>query len=279
MTATPHEGAPRPLRLPGSVAEVDASPEGPHIGAFFDLDGTLVAGFTVAAVTKDRLRRREVGATEFLRMMQLALEYRLGRHQFEGVIEGAVRSAKGRLAEDVEEMGERVFRQSIADLIYPEMRELVRAHQRRGHTVVLSSSALTMQAEPVARYLGIEHVVCNRFVVDELGILTGEIERPVIWGTTKATSVQRFAAEHQVNLRHQLLLRRRRRGPGPDAPGRQSAAGQSGARAGEGGRPPRLARPAVQQPGRRQPAGAGPHPGRDRIAGPAGRGRAGHRRC
>ena len=58
-----------------------------------------------------------------------------------------------------------------------------------------------MQAAPVARYLGIEHVVCNRFVVDEAGILTGEIERPVIWGTTKATSVQRFAAEHQVNLR------------------------------------------------------------------------------
>jgi putative phosphoserine phosphatase / 1-acylglycerol-3-phosphate O-acyltransferase len=201
MTATPHEGAPRPLRLPGSVAEVDASPEGPHIGAFFDLDGTLVAGFTVAAVTKDRLRRGEVGASEFLRMMQLALEYRLGRHQFESVIEGAVRSAKGRLAEDVEEMGERVFRQSIKDLIYPEMRDLVRAHQRRGHTVVLSSSALTMQAEPVARYLGIEHVVCNRFAVDELGMLTGEIERPVIWGTTKATSVQRFAAEHQVNLR------------------------------------------------------------------------------
>ena len=191
----------RQLRLPGSVAEVDASPEGPKIGAFFDLDGTLVAGFTVAAVTRDRLRRREVGATEFLHMMQLAVEYRLGRHQFENVIEGAVRSTKGRLAEDVEEMGERIFRQSVADLIYPEMRELVRAHQRRGHTVVLSSSALSMQAEPVARYLGIDHVVCNRLVVDELGILTGELQRPVIWGTSKATSVQRFAAEHQVDLR------------------------------------------------------------------------------
>jgi putative phosphoserine phosphatase/1-acylglycerol-3-phosphate O-acyltransferase len=193
-------GAAQPPRLPGSVAEVEASPEGPQVGAFFDLDGTLVAGFTVAAVTRDRLRRGEVGAAEFVRMMQLALEYRLGRQQFENIIEGAVHSAKGRLAEDVEEMGERVFEQSIADLIYPEMRELVRAHQRRGHTVVLSSSALTMQAAPVARHLGIDHVVCNRFVTDELGILTGEIERPVVWGPTKATSVQRFAAEHHVDL-------------------------------------------------------------------------------
>jgi len=81
------------------------------------------------------------------------------------------------------------------------MRELVRAHQRRGHTVVLSSSALTMQADPVARYLGIGHVVCNRFVVDDHGVLTGDIVRPVIWGPTKATSVQRFAADHGIDLR------------------------------------------------------------------------------
>jgi putative phosphoserine phosphatase/1-acylglycerol-3-phosphate O-acyltransferase len=189
------------LRLPGSVAEVEASPQGPRVGAFFDLDGTLVAGFTVAALTRDRLRRREVGAAELLSMMQLAVEYRLGRQQFENIIEGAVRAARGRLAEDVEEMGERVFRQAVADQIYPEMRELVRAHQQRGHTVVLSSSALTMQVLPVARYLGIEHVVCNRFVVDEAGMLTGDLERPVVWGRTKATGVQRFAAQRGIDLR------------------------------------------------------------------------------
>src|SRR5580692_7025074 len=189
------------LRLPGSVAEVDASPPGPGIGAFFDLDGTLVAGFTAAAHTRDRLRRREVGAGELLQIMQLAVEFGLGRREFENLIEAGARTAKGRLAEDVDEMGERVFKQSVADLIYPEMRELVRAHQRRGHTVVLSSSALTMQVAPVARYLGIEHVVCNRFVVDEQGILTGEIEHPVVWGPTKATSVQKFAAEHDIDLR------------------------------------------------------------------------------
>src|ERR1700747_2528168 len=108
-----------PLRLPGSVAEVDASPEGPAVGAFFDLDGTLVAGYTVAAVTRDRLRHREVGAGEFLHMMQLAVEYRLGRHQFENVIAGAVRTSKGRLAEDVDELGGRVFQQAGVGRVYP----------------------------------------------------------------------------------------------------------------------------------------------------------------
>jgi putative phosphoserine phosphatase/1-acylglycerol-3-phosphate O-acyltransferase len=188
------------LRLPGSVAEVDASPAGAEIGAFFDLDRTLVAGFTVAAVARERLRRREVGAAEVLHLMQLGLEYRLGRSEFEPLIESAARSARGRLAEDVAEMGERIFRQSVEGQIYPEMRELVRAHQRRGHTVVLSSSATSLQAEPVARYLGIDHVLCNRFAVDEAGVLTGELERPVVWGGTKATTVQQFAAGHGIDL-------------------------------------------------------------------------------
>jgi putative phosphoserine phosphatase/1-acylglycerol-3-phosphate O-acyltransferase len=194
-------GPVRQLRLPGSVAEVDASPEGPQVGAFFDLDGTLVAGFTAAAHTLDRLRRRQVGPGDFLRMTQLAVEYKLGRGEMEALIAGGAGTARGRLAEDVEEMGERIFQQSVADQIYPEMRDLVRAHQRRGHTVVLSSSALTMQAEPVAHFLGIDHVVCNRFVVDEHGVLTGAIAQPVIWGPTKATSAQKFAAEHDIDLR------------------------------------------------------------------------------
>ena len=33
------------------------------------------------------------------------------------------------------------------------------------------------------------------------GVLTGEVKRPVIWGASKATSVQKFAAEHGVNMR------------------------------------------------------------------------------
>src|SRR6266545_250149 len=97
MAAPPGGPAGRLLRLPGSVAEVEASPEGPGTGAFFDLDGTLVAGFTVMAVTAERVRRREFGAADFWRMMQLALEYRLGRREFEGLIEGAARTAGGRL--------------------------------------------------------------------------------------------------------------------------------------------------------------------------------------
>jgi putative phosphoserine phosphatase/1-acylglycerol-3-phosphate O-acyltransferase len=67
--------------------------------------------------------------------------------------------------------------------------------------VVLSSSALANQVAPVARYLGIEYIVCNKLVADECGVLTGEIEPPVVWGPTKASGVRQFAVDHQVDLR------------------------------------------------------------------------------
>ena len=41
----------------GRSDQIAASPAGPEVGAFFDLDGTLVAGFTATAHAGDRIRR------------------------------------------------------------------------------------------------------------------------------------------------------------------------------------------------------------------------------
>jgi putative phosphoserine phosphatase/1-acylglycerol-3-phosphate O-acyltransferase len=43
-------------------------------------------------------------------------------------------------------------------------------------------------------------VLSNKFEVDEHGLLTGEVQRPIIWGPGKARAVQEFAAEHGVDL-------------------------------------------------------------------------------
>ncbi|GFG51082.1 HAD-IB family hydrolase [Mycolicibacterium agri] len=191
---------PRTMRLPGSVAEIQASPAGPSIGAFFDLDGTLVAGFTGVIMTRDRLRRGQLGVGEFIGMVQAGLNHQLGRSEFEDLIGKGARMLRGSSLSDIDELAERLFVQKIMGRIYPEMRELVRAHMERGHTVVLSSSALTVQVEPVARFLGIRNVLSNKFVTDENGLITGEVETPIIWGPGKARAVQAFAAEHGVDL-------------------------------------------------------------------------------
>ena len=188
------------LRLPGSVAEVMASPRGPKIGAFFDVDGTLVAGFTAVILTRERFRKGDMGVGELISMIAAGLTHQLGGIEFEDLISRAAGLLRGRSLSDLEQIGERLFAEKIEKRIYPEMRELVEAHLERGHTVVLSSSALTIQVDPVAQFLGIPNTLSNIFETDDDGVLTGKVVKPIIWGPGKAAAVQKFADEHGIDL-------------------------------------------------------------------------------
>ncbi|MBS9532743.1 HAD-IB family hydrolase [Mycobacterium sp. M1] len=182
------------------LAEVASTGRDSRIGAFFDLDGTLVAGFTATAHAGDRIRRRQARRGEVLGVAEAAVRYRLGRMQFERLLVRAAGYLRGESIDELNDVGERLFDQHITERVYPHMREIVRAHQERGHTVVLSSSALTIHAEPVARHLGIPQVVCNRFELDEAGVLTGDIVKPVVWGAQKAAAVQDLCATRGIDL-------------------------------------------------------------------------------
>ncbi|KUI47652.1 haloacid dehalogenase [Mycobacterium sp. GA-1199] len=183
-----------------AVAEVAASPQDPRVGAFFDLDGTLVDGFTATAHAADRIRRRQARIGEVLGVVEASLRYRLGRMQFERLLTRAAGYLRGESLAELDELGERLFVERVAARVFPYMHEIVQAHQQRGHTVVLSSSALTIHAEPVARFTGINHVLCNHFETDDAGLLTGRIAKPVIWGANKSTAVQRFCETNGVEL-------------------------------------------------------------------------------
>lgn len=185
---------------PDLIAEIAASPEGPRIGAFFDLDGTLVDGFTATAHAADRIRRRQARIGEVLGVVEASLRYRLGRMQFERLLTRAAGYLRGESLAELDVLGERLFTERVAARVFPAMHEIVQAHQQRGHTVVLSSSALTIHAEPVARFAGITHVLCNHFEVDDAGRLTGRIAKPVIWGRNKSTAVQGFCENNDVAL-------------------------------------------------------------------------------
>ncbi len=52
----------------------------------------------------------------------------------------------------------------------------------------------------MARFLGIDNVLSNKFETDDDGLITGEVARPIIWGPGKARAVQAFAAKNGIDL-------------------------------------------------------------------------------
>jgi putative phosphoserine phosphatase / 1-acylglycerol-3-phosphate O-acyltransferase len=181
------------------LSEVEAAPDGPGTTAFFDLDGTLVSGYTAGAFYRDRLRRGGVGLGEFGRSLAVLADSKLlgGDPGKLGPI--AVEGLRGRDLSELEELGERLYEERISRMLRPEMRMLLEAHQERRHTVVIASSATHFQVDPVARELGVEHVLCSEVTVED-GKLTGSFEDGMLWDGAKAAAVRSFARDRESKL-------------------------------------------------------------------------------
>jgi len=183
--------------LAETLARIDASPRGARVGAFVDLDGTLVSGYTAFAFYRDRLRRNDIGPDELLRSAAVIADSVVGGDASRlGPI--AVAGLRGQRVEDLERLGERLYARELAATVRPEMREVVRAHQARGHTVVLATSATRFQAAALARDLDVDELLCTELEVRD-GHLTGALPDGMLWGPAKAAAVRSAIERHALD--------------------------------------------------------------------------------
>jgi HAD superfamily hydrolase (TIGR01490 family) len=189
------------VSLAEAAAAVLAGPPGPAVGAFFDFDGTVIDGYSARDFYRHRLRSFDIGPVEAAQTLMLGLRGVSSEAEFERFVALGFAAWAGRSEDELTELGERLFAQQIAGRLFPEAWQLIGAHQRMGHTVVLASSASRFQVEPAARAAGVEHVLCTPTEVTSDGILTGRAAGPTLWRQGKAEAVRAFAAANGVDLR------------------------------------------------------------------------------
>src|SRR5262249_52013682 len=122
------------------IERIKVGPRGPKVGAFFDFDGTLIQGYSAGALLAHRARHFELGPDEFVRTMLAALGGPLDEAAFEDLLLQGIRGWVGRTEDDLMELGEQLFSQEIAGALFHGAWRVVRAHQNRGHTVVIATS-------------------------------------------------------------------------------------------------------------------------------------------
>jgi putative phosphoserine phosphatase / 1-acylglycerol-3-phosphate O-acyltransferase len=181
------------------ITDVESGPQGPEVGAFFDFDGTLIAGYSANAWYGERLRRFEVGPGELARTLLAGFDMSLRGTDVTRFMQIAISAWAGRPADEIEALGERLFVQQIAGMVYPQAGELIRAHRRAGHTIAIASSATPFQVAPLAHELGIDDLLCTEVEVVN-GLATGKLAGPVLWGTGKAEAVRGFAEARGIDL-------------------------------------------------------------------------------
>lgn len=177
------------------IERIRTGPAGPRVGAFFDLDGTLVRGYTAAAGYRDSIRHGQAGPLELARLLLAG-----AAGGIEAVGLAGFAQLRGRTVDEMTAIAERLFGERVAGTVRPDARELVRAHLRRGHTVAVASSASRIQIEPIARDLGIGHILCTELEEHD-GVLTGHCTGGMLWGEHKAGAVRSFARATRIGLR------------------------------------------------------------------------------
>lgn len=181
------------------LEQIDNSPEGPHIGAFFDFDGTIIDGYSAAAFFKYRLRRGEIGVKEVVKSVREAVNVERRGHDVAQMMDSGVRAQAGKDAEELDSWARNVFARKIAGMIFPDVRQLIDAHLQKGHSVAIASSATRPQVQATAEDLGVEDIICTEMAQEE-GVLTGDLASPIRWGQGKADAVIEFADEWDIDL-------------------------------------------------------------------------------
>ena len=181
--------------------EVDDSPRGAGTVAFFDLDGTILFGFSIASIFRERVMNGGLAPQAAFQQFVSLLAHQVNGTEFPQLLDEAAATLAGVEEKKFVNLGERVFEKHLAGDIYPESRALIRAHLSRGHTVVIVSSATSYQVAPIARELNIDHVFCNRFEVED-GVFTGKVEHPICYARGKFDVAKKFVKDRKTDLSH-----------------------------------------------------------------------------
>ena len=171
----------------------------PRVAAFFDMDRTLLRCNTGSEWIRFLRRRGEISTWKTLRAVSWIVRYKLSILDLEAVTRVAIADVAGDPESEMIEKARRFFDAEVVHTVAPRAHEALAWHRREGHLVAILSSSTPYVTEPLARHLGIDHVLCTRLHVDG-GRFVGTHQAPACAGLGKVHWAERFATQHEVDL-------------------------------------------------------------------------------
>ncbi len=179
------------------VEDSDTAAPRPPVVAFFDLDRTLIDGYSLTALALQQISNGGMSFSRFMSLGAMFANYAVGRYSYNDMLQATVDDITGMDEDVLRELGRAAFRERMSGWIYQEGIELISAHRRLGHQVVMVTSATFYQAEPVAEVLGIKHIRCTG-----LEIVSGKVAGGVqpCHGPGKLTAATEYVNEVGADL-------------------------------------------------------------------------------
>ncbi|WP_246125362.1 HAD family hydrolase [Cellulomonas xylanilytica] len=184
------------LRDPGS------GPDGPAVGAFFDVDNTIIRGASafhlgVGLYRRGFFRRRDLVEFGFHQFRYLT--FGENKQQIDEVRSRALSIMKGHSVAEVTAIAEDVYDEVLCLRIYPGTQRLLDEHIAAGHSVWLVTATPVEIGSLIARRLGVTGSL-GTIAEHEDGFYTGRLVGDMLHGQAKADAVRAIAEQEGIDL-------------------------------------------------------------------------------
>jgi putative phosphoserine phosphatase/1-acylglycerol-3-phosphate O-acyltransferase len=171
----------------------------PRIGAFFDMDKTLISENSGSLYMRHRYEQGEIGGWELAMGLVAYLRYKVGLLDIRAWTRDMMEQFRGETERALAEEAREWLHASVVETIYPEAESVVRWHQEQGHVVAIVSGATKFVVAPLAAHLGIEHFLYTRLEVED-GRFTGRVIDPICFEEGKIYWLQQLVEEQGIDL-------------------------------------------------------------------------------
>lgn len=172
-----------------------------RVGAFFDLDKTIIATSSAYAFGREFLHNGLITPTEALQLSLAKTSYMFAgqsSEQMDATRDQLMSMVAGWSVEQVRDIAKDTLHNVVTPAIYAEARDLIAQHQKAGHEVVIISASARILVELIAQELGVEHVVAT-----DLETTDGRFTGNVLYyckGPAKAAAIATLARDRHIDL-------------------------------------------------------------------------------
>ncbi len=163
-----------------------------RVVAIFDVDQTLVLGYTERLFFRHLVRRRLLSVTRALAYLGQVARRPQQRFQDKSYLEGLP-------VDEVVRLARRCYREDIAPRVGAAARACVLSHQTQGHAIALLSGSLSMLLTPLKEELGADWLIATE-LQRENGRFTGAIAGLHPRGPNKLWLLQELSRTHGFDL-------------------------------------------------------------------------------
>jgi HAD superfamily hydrolase (TIGR01490 family) len=175
----------------------------PPVIAFFDMDYTTLDTSSGLLYVKYLRQQGRIGLRVVVRIAWWSLLYKVSAIDVNSAVPKMLSYAEHQSASRLMAESYEWFDEMLKQHIAPRAVEKIEFHRQQGHTVALISASTQFAVQPVADHLHVDFL-CTQ-LIDRDDELTGEVADPPCYGAGKVVWAQRYAAEHEADLRDAYL--------------------------------------------------------------------------